>query len=199
MVKQNGTDNIGKVQHALGSGVVAYFTPEIGIEDSLHIYSGGLGILADSMSRAAEQSGMPFVVVSLLYRKGYYDQSIGWNEDFKKKWMGITYTSRHYDDVLVDCGEVSVRLGGLDGTDVFLRVWKLPKGTYGSSEVILLDADIEKNDSLSRSNTFNLYASIDQGGNTDQRIVQDIILGIGGWKALRMLEDCATKVYLPML
>lgn len=187
MVMQHERGSISKVRQALGKGIVAYFTPEIGIEDSLHIYSGGLGILADSMSRAAAQSDLPFVVVSLLYRKGYYDQSIGWNDDLQKKWMGISYTSRHYDDVLLDCGEVSVRLGGVNGTDVYLRVWKLPKGTYGSSEVILLDADIEKNDPLSRSNTLNLYASIEQGGNTDQRIVQDILLGIGGWKALRML------------
>ncbi|OGZ59613.1 MAG: hypothetical protein A3B96_04420 [Candidatus Spechtbacteria bacterium RIFCSPHIGHO2_02_FULL_43_15b] len=162
-------------------GVVAYFTPEVALDDELHTYSGGLGVVAGDFLRSAQKLGLPVVGVTILPRQGYYDQYIT-----RQNTMGIRYMNRYYDGILENTGVTFVIK--ICGAPVHIKVWRLKEGMYGSSPVLFLDTDIEENDELSRKNTMQLYGgSREQGSNMERRIAQSMVLGIGGVEALRRL------------
>ena len=152
---------------------VAYFSPEFGITEALPQYSGGLGVLAGDHLKAASGLGVPLVAVGLLYTEGYFRQRLdadGWQQesvaDFTPQSLG-----------LIDTGvEVTVDLAG---EDVTAHVWRTDVGRV---PLYLLDTDVLGNSPEGIEVTDRLY-----GGDQHHRLRQEIMLGIGGVRALRAL------------
>ncbi len=159
--------------------LVAYFCAEYGFHESFPIYSGGLGVLAGDYCKTASDVGIEFVAVGLLYRQGYFTQTLnpdGWQvaqyRDFSSRDLPVS-------PCLDSAGRelrVTVRI---EGRDVVARAWRAPAGRIS---VILLDTDVPENSAADRDLTRNLY-----GGDRETRIRQEMILGIGGVRALRAL------------
>ena len=153
---------------------VAYFSPEFGIAEALPQYSGGLGILAGDHLKSASDLGVPLVGVGLFYRHGYFRQALspaGWQEERfpdQDPWaMALSL-----------CDDVRIRVD-LAGTPLEARVWR---ADVGRVPLYLLDADVVENPPELRTVTDRLY-----GGDTEHRLRQEILLGIGGVKALDAL------------
>ncbi len=157
---------------------IAYFSPEFGVAEVLPQYSGGLGILAGDHLKAASDLGVPIIGVGLLYRAGYFAQSLS-----PDGWQLEQYPSVDPHGLPLallrdpDGTELRVRVGLLDGRSVAAQVWK---AQVGRVPLLLLDSDIEENDAPERQVTDKLY-----GGNTDHRLQQEMLLGIGGVRAVR--------------
>ncbi|WP_181312809.1 alpha-glucan family phosphorylase [Nocardioides campestrisoli] len=156
---------------------IAYFSPEYGITAVLPQYSGGLGILAGDHLKAASDLGIPLTGVGLLYRHGYFKQSL--NRD---GWQQETYPVLDPDELPL------VPLREADGTRTTVRI-DLPDGPLlarvhvaqvGRVPLLLLDSDIEENPEHYRDVTDRLY-----GGNSEHRLRQELLLGVGGVRALR--------------
>jgi len=164
--------------------LVGYFCAEFGLHESFPIYSGGLGILAGDHCKAASDLGVPFVGVGLLYRQGYFTQSIDGNGN-----QMAQYTPTNFDELVVQpacdsegnefCVEVDI-----SHRKVKLKVWV---ARAGHIQLYLLDSDLEENATEDRSITFQLY-----GGDKETRIQQEIVLGIGGVRALRAMGIAPT-------
>ena len=156
---------------------VAYFCFEFGFHESFPIYSGGLGILAGDHCKGASDMRLPFVGVGLLYRQGYFLQIID-NEGSQQ----VTYTDSDFDDFPVapvlreDGSEIHVEVE-LPKRKVVVKVWQ---AILGHVRLYLLDADLQENSPQDRNITYQLY-----GGDKTIRIEQEIILGIGGVRALQ--------------
>lgn len=160
-------------------GVIAFFTPEIALDQDLHTYSGGLGVFSGGMLMSSRNLGAPMVGVSLLYRQGYYDQYIDGDR------MGYRFVNRHPAE-LQDTGLIfPVYLR--DHISILVKVWLMPGETYKSVPIYFLDTDIAENNWLSQSNCFQLYPARIAGSTLKRRIIQSIILGQGGVEALRRL------------
>src|SRR3569623_1067618 len=159
--------------------LIAYFCAEFGLHESLPIYSGGLGILAGDHCKAASDLGIPFIAVGMLYRQGYFNQTI----DGHGKQVAH-YTRTDFDQLLVqpahdrDGQELHVHVTVAD-RHVTLKVWEAKAGHI---RLYLLDSDVPQNNDVDRSITYQLY-----GGDIHTRIQQEIVLGIGGVRALRAL------------
>lgn len=173
------------VPGAQGSGSgssIAYFSMEFGVTPTLPIYSGGLGILAGDHLKSASDLGVPLVGIGLLYQWGYFSQSLD-----RSGWQQENY--RHNDPeelpvepVLAADGEqltVSVTLPG--GREVTIAVWN---AQVGRVPLLLLDTNVEGNDEAARQITDRLY-----GGDHEHRIVQEIVLGIGGVRAVEAYSE----------
>ena len=150
---------------------VAYFCMEFGLDTKFHIYSGGLGILAGDILKAAKDLNKPMVAMGILWRQGYTTQLIGKND------LPIDCYPEYQYDFLEDTG-VTVDVT-IKSQDVKLKVWLCK--CFDNVDLYLLDANIEKNNN--RLITGQLY-----GWFNEERIAQEIILGIGGVKALRKLN-----------
>lgn len=159
--------------------LVAYFCAEFGFHESFPIYSGGLGILAGDHCKAASDLRLPFVGIGLLYRQGYFTQTI----DGEGR-QHAAYHDSAYDDLPIvplthdDGSAVRVRVA-LPGREVTLGVWG---ATCGHVQLYLLDTDVPGNSDRDRGICHRLY-----GGDRTTRIEQEIVLGIGGVRALRAL------------
>src|SRR5690606_22684160 len=155
---------------------IAYFCFEFGFHESLPIYSGGLGILAGDHCKAASDLHLPFVGVGLLYRHGYFSQT----SDNQGNQQAI-YTDSDFDDlpvtpVLHDDGtEVRIDVA-LPNRTVCVKIWRVK---IGRVSLYLMDTDLPENSPQDRNITHKLY-----GGDKTMRIEQEIILGIGGVRAL---------------
>jgi len=158
---------------------IAYFSAEFGLHESLPIYSGGLGILAGDHIKQASDLGLPLVGVGLLYPQGYFTQRLnndGWQEAiFDQLELDFVPASLARDAV---GREMTIEVE-LDGRMVYARVWKFQVGRV---PLYLLDTDVEQNSSQDRELAARLY-----GGDHETRISQEIVLGIGGVRALRAL------------
>ena len=156
---------------------VAYFSMEIGIETGISTYSGGLGVLAGDTIRSAADLDVPMVAVTLLYRQGYFRQSLeadGWQREEPVTWP--------VEQVLEELPpRTSV---AIDGRIVHLRAWQYKVRGIGGYTVpiYLLDADLPENAEWDRTLTHSLY-----GGDEYYRLCQEVILGIGGVRMLRAL------------
>lgn len=167
---------------AIGLGaddLVAYFCAEFGFHESLPIYSGGLGILAGDHCKAASDLRLPFVAVGLLYRQGYFSQAI----DPEGNQLA-TYSDSDFDDLPIeparDAGGRELRVAlGLPGRTLQLRIWR---ARVGHVPLVLLDTDLPENAERDRLITYRLY-----GGDRGTRIEQEIVLGMGGVRALAAL------------
>jgi len=159
--------------------VVAYFCAEFGLHESLPIYSGGLGVLAGDHVKSASDLGLPFVGVGLLYKHGYFAQRIN-----REGWQEAHYPHLNFREMPVlpvtrDDGSDLVIDVDFRRKVVYLKVWQVK---VGRATVYLLDADITRNSEEDRKLTAQLY-----GGDDENRIKQEILLGIGGVKALRAM------------
>ena len=166
-------------QNASLAGPVAYFSMEFGIHESLGIYSGGLGVLAGDHCKAASDLGVPLVGVGLLYRTGYFRQTVD-ADGFQQ------HTYPNYDFARLPVLPVQAPAGGvltvpidLPGRVVHAAVWKVQVGLV---PVLMLDTDIPLNDPADRPITGSLYVR-----GREMRLCQEIVLGIGGVRALRAL------------
>ncbi|MBE0535998.1 MAG: alpha-glucan family phosphorylase [Phycisphaerae bacterium] len=165
-----------KVYAKASKPVIAYFSAEFGIHECLPIYSGGLGILAGDHLKSASDLGVPLVGVGLLYQKGYCRQYL--NTD---GWQQEHYIDNDFHNMPVEMVRktgrrpltVSVQF---PGRNVLVQIWR---ATIGRTVLYLLDSNLPKNAPEDRIITQSLY-----GGDVEMRICQEIILGIGGMKAL---------------
>ena len=159
---------------------VAYFCAEYGVHNSLPNYSGGLGILAGDHLKSASDLNVPLVAVGLLYRYGYFRQKIahdGWQQE---KYLDVFESQLALKPVIDESGErifVSIHIRG---REVFAQAWL---AEIGRIKLYLLDTNLAQNADVDRLITGHLY-----GGDTETRIVQEKILGIGGVRLLRKLN-----------
>ncbi|MBC7785623.1 MAG: alpha-glucan family phosphorylase [Burkholderiales bacterium] len=165
---------------------IAYFSAEFGLHESLPIYSGGLGILAGDHLKSASEIGLPLVGVGLLYRNGYFEQYLsadGWQQE---RYPELDfYTLAVEPQKHTDGTDVIVKVDLPDGT-VFIRVWK---AQIGRIPLYLLDTNLPDNSPADREITSKLY-----GGGSEMRVRQELVLGIGGARALAAL-DLPINVY----
>ncbi|MFY0652149.1 MAG: alpha-glucan family phosphorylase [Cyclobacteriaceae bacterium] len=153
---------------------VAYFSMEFAIDQTLKIYSGGLGFLAGSHMRSAYELNQNMIGIGMLWNYGYYDQVRKENNE-----LGVLRQEKHYT-FLEDTGivvDVAVH-----GQPVKVKAWMLKPETFGTAPIILLSTNHPDNDYLSKTITDKLYDN-----NLATRIAQYIILGIGGVKVLEQL------------
>ncbi|MGN6206403.1 alpha-glucan family phosphorylase [Humibacter sp.] len=157
---------------------IAYFSPEFGIAAALPQYSGGLGILAGDHLKSASDLGVPLTGVGLFYRSGYFAQSLtadGWQQEsypvLDPDGMPLSVL-RHADGT-----PAIVALAMPDGRTLSARIWTT---LVGRVRLLLLDTNIPENDDDLRSVTDRLY-----GGGGEHRLLQELLLGIGGVRALR--------------
>ena len=151
---------------------VAYFSPEFGITEALPQYSGGLGVLAGDHLKAASGLGIPLVGMCLFYQQGYFRQALnadGWQQERYPRLDPHSMALHR-----VDGARVTVDLAG---TPLVAQLWR---AMIGRVKLYLLDADVEENDIPTRQVTDRLYA-----GDAEHRMRQEILLGIGGVRALR--------------
>ncbi len=152
---------------------VAYFSPEFGIARALPQYSGGLGVLAGDHLKSASGLGLPIMGVGLFYRQGYFRQELtpdGWQQE------RYVVLDPHAMALTLEDVEVQVDLGG---RPLSARVWT---AHVRAVPLYLLDADTEHNDDVGRHVTDRLY-----GGDTEHRLQQEILLGMGGVRALHAM------------
>jgi starch phosphorylase len=160
---------------------IAYFSPEFGITAVLPQYSGGLGILAGDHLKTASDLGVPIIGVGLLYRHGYFRQSLS-----RDGWQQETYPVldpdglplsllREGDDPTGAVAKIEIGLPGNESLTA--RIWV---AQVGRVPLLLLDSDVEENSEVIRTVTDRLY-----GGNTEHRLRQEMLLGIGGVRAIR--------------
>ena len=159
--------------------LIAYFSAEYGLDQTIGIYSGGLGILSGDHLKSASDLGIPLVAVGLLYKNGYFNQIID------------RYGMQHPEYRDLDLYDLPINpVKDLDGNDlmlyikfpkrrIYLKVWEI---NVGRVKLYLMDSDIDVNNEEDRDTTARLY-----GGDQEMRIRQEIILGMGGVSLLRRL------------
>lgn len=160
-------------------GPVAYFCSEFGINESLPFYAGGLGLLAGDHVKAANDLGLPLVGVSLLYRKGYFQQRITLDGIQEALYPKINPEDLPLTPVLNELGELMLVEVFLENRVVNLMAWC---AMVGMVPVYFLDADVKENQEEDRCLTANLYP-----GEQIVRLEQEILLGVGGVRLLRKL------------
>ena len=160
---------------------IAYFSPEFGISEVLPQYSGGLGILAGDHLKAASDLGVPIIGVGLLYRRGYFKQSLspdGWQLEryppIDPQGLPLSLLREGQDE---DAPAVKVSVGLPGGRSLRAQIWC---AKVGRVPLLLLDSDVEENAPGERDVTDRLY-----GGGTEHRLLQEVLLGIGGVRAVR--------------
>ncbi|MER6034701.1 glycosyltransferase family 1 protein [Streptomyces sp. NPDC001835] len=157
---------------------VAYFSPEFGITAALPQYSGGLGILAGDHLKAASDLGVPLIGVGLLYRHGYFRQSLsrdGWQQEHYPVLDPHELPVTQLKEADGAPAQVSLALPG--GRALHARIWL---AQVGRVPLLMLDSDVEENDLGERGVTDRLY-----GGGSEHRLLQEMLLGIGGVRAVR--------------
>lgn len=159
--------------------LIAYFSAEYGLDETIAIYSGGLGILSGDHLKSASDMGIPLIGIGMLYKHGYFHQLIDGNGEQQTE----------YKDV--DLSELPIKpVRSVDGTDllisvkiqkakVYLKIWQI---NVGRTKLYLMDSDISENPEEYRDITTTLY-----GGDQEMRIKQEIVLGMAGVKLLRIM------------
>jgi starch phosphorylase len=167
---------------------IAYFSAEFGIHESVPVYSGGLGVLAGDHLKSASDLGLPLVGVSLMYREGYFRQYLnvdGWQQERypENDFFTLPLTAE------VDSnGKPILITVPLPGRELKVRIWHIQVGRV---PLYLLDANIPENSPQDRAITAQLY-----GGDLHTRIQQEIVLGIGGIRALKALGRMPTVCHM---
>jgi starch phosphorylase len=167
---------------------VAYFSAEFGIHESVPVYSGGLGVLAGDHLKSASDLGLPLVGVSLMYREGYFRQYLnvdGWQQERYPENDFFTLPLTAEVDL---SGKPILITVPLPGRELKVRIWHIQVGRV---PLYLLDANIPENSPQDRAITAQLY-----GGDLHTRIQQEIVLGIGGIRALKALGRMPTVCHM---
>lgn len=158
---------------------VAYFSMEFGLHSSLKIYSGGLGILAGDYLKEASDKATKITGVGLLYRYGYFTQKLSSFGDQESEYEAQDFSKIPVSPVTDANGDWVTISVDLPGRTLFARVWRVDVGRV---ELYLLDTDFENNSDEDRTVTHHLY-----GGNWENRLKQEMLLGLGGIKMLEKL------------
>lgn len=161
---------------------VAYFSMEYGLTNILKIYSGGLGVLAGDYLKEASDSNIDLCAVGFLYRYGYFTQSLAMDGQQIANYEAQNFNSLPLTQVLTSNGEPMVLEVPYPGRTVFAHVWKV---SVGRIPLYLMDTDIPENSEWDRSITHQLY-----GGDWENRMKQEYLLGIGG---IMMLDKLGIK------
>ena len=155
----------------------AYFSPEFGLTHVMQTYSGGLGVLAGDHLKAASDAGIPLVGVGLLYRHGYFHQHLDANGWQREQYPDLNPNTLPLRRLEAD-GEPATITVDLAGRGVACQIWK---ADVGRVPLLLLDTDLPRNAPDDRNVTDRLY-----GGDVEHRLRQEIVLGIGGVRAMRL-------------
>lgn len=173
--KTHFSKNYPKMQDHL----IAYFSAEYGIHESLPNYAGGLGILAGDHTKSASELGLPFVAIGLMYKHAYFQQEIDEAGNQVEKFIELNHNRLPVSLILDKDKKPLVAKVPLLDHEVSIQIWE---AKVGRVKVLLLDTDVEENSEEDRNIIHSLY-----GGSRDTRIRQEIILGIGGLRALRKI------------
>jgi len=168
--------------------LVAYFCAEFGVHESLPVYCGGLGILAGDHTKTASDLGVPFIGVGLLYKNGYFTQRIEAQGHQHAEYPNFDFNQLAVLPLRQRNGKLLQIVVDLPGRQVAAQCWLV---NVGRAQLLLLDADIARNQPGDRQLTAQLY-----GGDRDTRMAQEIILGLGGVRALRALGVAPTVWHL---
>ena len=160
--------------------LIAYFSAEYGIDETMPIYSGGLGILSGDHLKSASDLGIPLVAVGLLYKNGYFNQKINGYGDQETEYKNIDLYDLPITPVKDNKGEDLTIYAKFPKRRIYLKVWQV---NVGRVTLYLLDSDIDKNNEEDRDVTLRLY-----GGDQEMRIRQEIVLGMAGVNLLKTLE-----------
>ena len=159
--------------------LIAYFSAEYGLDQTIPIYSGGLGILSGDHLKSASDLGIPLVAVGLLYKNGYFHQKINGYGGQETEYNNIDLYDLPINAVKDQNGEDLIIYVKFPKRRLYLKVWQI---NVGRVKLYLLDSDIEKNNEEDRDVTLRLY-----GGDQEMRIRQEIVLGMAGVNLLRTL------------
>jgi starch phosphorylase len=163
--------------------LVAYFSAEFGITECLSIFAGGLGVLAGDHVKAASDLGLPLVGVGLLYQQGYFRQYLN-----AAGWQQEAYEDNDFYTLPLELVPNLLVLVDLPGRSVAAQVWC---AQVGRLRLFLLDTNLPSNNHQDRKITHQLY-----GGDLDMRIRQEILLGIGGYRALEAMGLAPTVFHM---
>lgn len=167
---------------------IAYFSAEFGLHESLPIYSGGLGILAGDHVKEASDLGLPFTAIGFIYPQGYFRQHLdasGWQEALYAK---LNFADIAATPALTPQGHEVVVEVELPGRTIYAKVYRIQVGRI---PLFLMDTDIHPNSHQDRELSARLY-----GGDQEMRVAQEIVLGIGGVRALRQLGITPTAWHM---
>lgn len=167
--------------------LIAYFSAEYGLDETIPIYSGGLGILSGDHLKSASDLGIPLVAVGLLYKNGYFHQKINGNGIQETEYHDIDLYDLPINPVKDENGEDLIIYIKFPKRRIYLKVWQI---NVGRVKLYLLDSDIEKNNPEDRDVTLRLY-----GGDQEMRIRQEIVLGMGGVNLLTRALGLKPTVY----
>lgn len=161
------------------TGPIAYFSAEFALHQSLPIYAGGLGVLAGDHCKEASDLGVPLIGIGFMYPQGYFHQSVS-----PEGWQQESYERLNWDDAPIEPaitpdGSPCIVPVPLGNRSVLVQVWRV---RLGRVKLYLLDTDLEENAPWDRELSARLY-----GGDRETRVQQEIILGIGGVRALKAL------------
>jgi starch phosphorylase len=177
----NGADHWFQRKHSKAlSGPIAYFCAEYGLHESLGIYAGGLGVLAGDHMKAASDMALPLVGVGLMYRRGYFRQTIDADGHQEHAYPDYEFSRLPILRALDRLGEPLTISVPLPGRDLAAAVWVV---RVGRVPVLLLDTDVPDNDDSDRPITHILYVR-----GREMRLHQELVLGVGGVRALRELD-----------
>jgi starch phosphorylase len=158
---------------------IAYFSAEFALHQSLPIYAGGLGVLAGDHCKEASDLGVPLIGIGFMYPQGYFHQHVsaeGWQEESYER---LNWADAPIEQALTSDGKPCITAVPLGERTVLVAVWLV---RVGRVKLFLLDTDLEENAPWDRELSARLY-----GGDRETRVQQEIILGIGGVRALRSL------------
>ena len=167
--------------------LIAYFSAEYGLDQTIPIYSGGLGILSGDHLKSASDLGIPLVAVGLLYKNGYFHQKINGYGDQETEYNNIELSNLPINPVKDGNGEELKIYVKFENRKVYLKVWQI---NVGRIKLYLLDSDIDENSPEDRETTLRLY-----GGDQEMRIKQEIVLGMGGTNLLTQALGLNPTVY----
>ena len=161
------------------TGTIAYFSAEFALHQSLPIYAGGLGVLAGDHCKEASDLGIPLVGVGFMYPQGYFHQTVsaeGWQQEVYER---LNWADAAVEPAITAEGKPCIVAVPLGNRSVLVSVWRV---LLGRVQLYLLDTDLEENVPWDRELSARLY-----GGDRETRIQQEIILGIGGVRALKAM------------
>ena len=162
-------------------GPIGYFSAEFALHQSLPIYAGGLGVLAGDHCKEASDLGIPLIGVGFMYPQGYFHQTVsseGWQQEIYER---LNWADAPVEPATLPDGKPCVVAVPLGNRTVLVSVWRV---LLGRVKLFLLDTDLEENAPWDRELSARLY-----GGDRETRIQQEIILGIGGVRALKALDS----------
>ena len=167
--------------------LIAYFSAEYGLDQTIPIYSGGLGILSGDHLKSASDLGIPLIAVGLLYKNGYFNQKIDGDGNQQTEYNDVDLYDLPINPVKNDIGDDLIIYVKFPKRRLYLKVWSIKVGRV---TLYLLDSDIEKNNPEDRDVTLRLY-----GGDQEMRIRQEIVLGQAGVELLTKYLKLTPTVY----